>query len=65
MTTYRSVRKTAKELDFPEHRIREMIKQGICPGIYSGNRFLVNVGALVEQLDAESRRNSKAEAVTA
>ena len=45
--------------------IREMVKQGACPGIYSGTRFLVNVDALIEQLDAQSRRNSKVEAVTA
>ena len=62
---YRTIRQTAREIKFPENRIREMVKQGMCPGIYSGTRFLVNVDALVEQPDAESRRNIKAGAVTA
>ena len=62
---YRTIRQTAREIKFPENRIREMVKQGMCPGIYSGTRCLVNVDALVEQLDAESRRNIKAGAVTA
>ena len=62
---YRTIRQTAREIQFPENRIREMVKQGVCPGIYSGTRFLVNVDALIEQLDAESLRNSKVEAVTA
>ena len=62
---YRTVRQAAKELNFPEHRIREMVKQGTCPGIYSGTRFLVNLDMFVEQLDAESCRNIKTEAVTA
>ena len=62
---YRTIRQTAKEIEFPENRIRAMVKQGVCPGIYSGTRFLVNVDALVEQLDAQSRRNIEVEAVTA
>lgn len=65
MSNYLTIRQTAKELEFPENRIRSMVKQGVCPGIYSGNRFLVNVGAFIEQLDKESRRNIKVEAVTA
>ena len=65
MSNYLTIRQTAKELEFPENRIRPMVKQGVCPGIYSGNRFLVNVEASIEQLDKESRRNIKVEAVTA
>ena len=65
MPTYRTIRQAAKQIDFPENRIRVMVKQGACPGVYSGNRFMVNIDALVEQLDAQSRRNSKVEAVTA
>ena len=60
MSKYLNIRQTAKELDFPETRIRLMVKCGECPGIYSGNRFLVNVGALVEMLDQQSRRAVKA-----
>lgn len=65
MSSFLTIRQTAKKLDFPETRIRVMVKQGVCPGIYSGNRFLVNVEAFIEQLDKESRRNIKVESVTA
>lgn len=40
-----------------EHYLRLLVAQGKCPGIRSGNRFMVNVEALAEQLDAESRQN--------
>jgi hypothetical protein len=36
-----------------------MVAQKRCPGIYAGNRFMVNVDALIEQLDTESRRGVK------
>lgn len=36
-----------------------MQKQGILPGIQAGNRFLVNVSALVELLDSMSRKEAK------
>lgn len=32
-----------------------MVAEGRCPGIRVGNRFMVNVEALAEQLDKESR----------
>ena len=65
MSSYLTIRQTAKKLDFPETRIRIMVKRGDSPGLSPGNRFLVKVGAFVEHLDAQSRRNSKVEAVTA
>lgn len=37
------------------HRIRLMVAAGTCPGIKVGNRFMVNVTALAEQLDRMSR----------
>lgn len=37
-----------------EHHLRLLEKQGRLPGIRAGNRFLVNVPILVEQLDRES-----------
>jgi hypothetical protein len=36
-----------------------MVAQKRCPGIYTGNRFMVNVDALIEQLDGESRKEVK------
>ena len=38
----------------PEHRLRILVAQGKCPGVYSGTRFLVNVNRLIELLDQES-----------
>lgn len=59
-TTFSTIRQASRKIDFPENRIRAMVKQGVCPGIYSGNRFLVNVDALVELLENQSREAVKA-----
>ena len=56
MVTFKTVRQTAALGILPEHRLRLLVAQGACPGIRTGNRFLVNVEALVEKLDAESRK---------
>lgn len=55
MPEFKTIRQTAATGLLPEHRIRILVAEGRCPGIMSGNRFLVNVSALVEMLDAESR----------
>ena len=55
MTRFLTIRQTAATGLISEHRLRIMVAQGACPGIKAGNRFLVNVTALAEQLDAESR----------
>ena len=57
---FQTVRQVAKTLKIPEHLVRSLVAQGSCPGVYSGNRFLVNVNALVEQLENESRRPREA-----
>lgn len=46
--------KAAKATQIPETHIRRMIKQGTCPGFYSGNRFMVNTEALLNLLDAQT-----------
>ncbi len=51
-----TIRQAAKNGIMSEHFLRLLVAQGRCPGVYSGNRFLVNVDALVEQLEAESRQ---------
>lgn len=56
MPTFKTVRQTANTGLISEHLLRQLVAQGKCPGIYSGTRFLVNVDALAEMLDAESRR---------
>lgn len=52
---FKTIRQTAKQGVAPESLIRRLVAQGKCPGIYSGTRFLVNVEALTEQLDRQSR----------
>lgn len=55
MVTFKTIRQTAALNILSEYRLRLMVAQGTCPGIRSGNRFLVNVNALVEMLDKQSR----------
>lgn len=52
-----TIRKTAATGILSEHHLRLLEKQGRLPGIRSGNRFLVNLPLLMEQLDRESREN--------
>ena len=59
MPTFKTIRQAAAMGLMTEHYLRQLVAQGKCPGIRSGNRFLVNVEALTEQLDTESRRNSE------
>ena len=59
MPTFKTIRQTAATGLLTEYRIRLMVAQGICPGIRTGNRFLVNVDALVEWLDKQSREEVK------
>ncbi|WP_418544661.1 hypothetical protein [Hominenteromicrobium sp.] len=59
---FQTIRQTAKFLDIPEHLLRSLVARGVCPGVYSGNRFLVHVEALREYLDAESRQVKEVQA---
>ena len=52
----------ARYLEVPERLVRRLVAQGVCPGVYSGNRFLVNVEALREYLEAESRQIKEVQA---
>ncbi len=56
MPEFKTVRQTAATGLITEHYLRLMIARGECPGIRSGNRFLVNVTALSALLDELSRR---------
>lgn len=62
MPEFKTIRQTAATGILSEHRLRIMVAQGKCPGIQTGNRFLVNVTALAELLDAESRRRMEGRA---
>lgn len=55
MSTFKTIRQTAATGILTEFRLRIMQKTGKLPGIQVGNRFLVNVDQLVEQLERESR----------
>lgn len=54
MSTFLSIRATAKTGLIPEHRLRIMVKEGRCPGIYHGSKFMVNVPGLEELLRQKS-----------
>lgn len=56
MPTFKTVRQTAAMGLLTEHYLRILIAHGKCPGVYAGNRFLINVDALAERLDTESRQ---------
>ena len=56
MPEFKTIRQTAALGLLPEHRLRIMQKQGLLPGIFSGSRFLINVTALVDMLNTESRK---------
>lgn len=55
MPKFLTIRQVAATGLLSEHRLRIMVAEGRCPGIQTGNRFLVNITALAEQLDLESR----------
>lgn len=59
---FQTVRQVARYLDISESLVRRLVAQGVCPGVYSGNRFLVNVEALREYLEAESRQVKEVQA---
>lgn len=59
MATFKSIKQTAKMGVMSENYIRQLVAAKKCPGVYAGTHFMVNVEALVEQLDAESRKTAE------
>ena len=53
-----TIRETAKAGILPENRLRQLQHQGKLPGMYSGNKFLVNADILLEQIERECRANA-------
>lgn len=49
-----TIRAAAARGYLSEHHLRLLLAQGKLPGIYSGNRFKINMRLLAEQLDRES-----------
>lgn len=52
---FQTIRTVARSGLAPEHFIRQLVAQGKCPGLYSGNRFLVSVEALRKYLEESSQ----------
>lgn len=63
MPNFKTIRQVAGTGLLAEHRLRLLQKQGRLPGIYVGNRFLVNIDALCRQLEQESLASVIGEAV--
>jgi len=57
MITFKTIRQTAAMGILSETNLRLRHKQGRLPGVYTGRTFRVNVDALIEQLETESRNN--------
>lgn len=55
MTELRTIRQVAKLGILPEFRLRTMQKQNQLPGFFCGNKFMVNVPLLMEQIEQQSR----------
>lgn len=53
-----TVRQTARTGLISEYRLRLLVAQGRVPGVYSGNRFMVNYDQLVDLLNAQSLENA-------
>lgn len=56
--TFLTIRRTAATGLLSEHYLRQLVARGECPGIRTGNRFLVNLEALVELLEQQSRKGA-------
>ena len=56
MPEFKTIRQTAATKIVSESYLRQLVAQDKCPGFRIGNRFMVNVGALAELLDSESRK---------
>lgn len=48
VAVYHTIREAAKITGLSEYYIRQQVKAGVAPGVYSGNRFMVDVPSLVE-----------------
>lgn len=59
---FQTIRETAKLGILSEYNLRLRLAQGKLPGVYSGNRFLVNIPMLIEKLNDESERGGAIDA---
>ena len=54
-----TVRETALTGILPEYALRKLVKQGKCPGFYTGTKCLVNYNALCEWLNNQTAGTTK------
>lgn len=59
MIDFRTIRQTAETGLVSEWRLRQMLREGKLPGVYSGTRFYVDVEELEAQLKAQSLANAQ------
>ena len=59
---FKTIRQTAKLGILSEYNLRLRLAQGRLPGVYAGNRFMVNVPMLMQKLDAESEQGGEVNA---
>ena len=52
-TVYHSIRETARITGLAEYNLRNRLKDGRLPGLYSGRKFLVNVPSLLKLVALE------------
>lgn len=52
-TRFQSIPETRRSTGLSEYYLRKLVKEGKVPGTYSGKKFLVNVPALLAQLERE------------
>ena len=52
---YQSIAKTVKVTGLSEYALRKGVKEGSIPHLCFGIKYLINVPALLEKLDAESK----------
>ena len=57
--TFLTIRQTAKKGPLSEYCLRVMQKRGELPGVFSGNRFLVNYDAFLAKLSCLSERGDR------
>lgn len=58
---FKTIRQVAGMGILSEHHLRKLHKENRLPGIYSGNRFLINVKQLIEIMDKKSLSEIKEE----
>lgn len=55
--TLRTIRETARMLNFPEYSLRQMRARGTLPGFSSGTRYYVNVDKLLELMNGTEKKS--------